>query len=266
MARIGSFDQDLSSLAWFDETGVVEGWFDDDLIGAAASGAYTLNADSGSYAISGTAATLLKNSIVDAVSGAYVISGTDATLLRNKVLPGDSGAYLIAGTDATIVYTPATGAYTLDADSGAYSIAGTDATFVYTSNAGAGGGVPWNPYRPSGETEQQKTARRIAQGIIQRAKEPQADIPALFEEAREVSAEIKADIAQIELDIQGLLALIDKRQTKLRLDALRKSQNDVLARRQMEAALIDLQLRAEAQAQQIEELDVVFMVVMLAAL
>jgi hypothetical protein len=34
MARIGSFDQGLSNLAWFDETGVVEGWFDDDLIGA----------------------------------------------------------------------------------------------------------------------------------------------------------------------------------------------------------------------------------------
>lgn len=132
--------------------------------------------------------------------------------------------------------------------------------------ATTGGGVPWNPYRATGETEAQKETRRIAQGIIQRAKQPQADMPALFEEAREVSAEIKADIAQIELDIQGLLALIDKRQTKLRLDALRKSQNDVLAMRQMEAALIDLQLRAEAQAQQIEELDVVFMVIMLAAL
>ena len=232
----------------------------------AGGGAFTLNADSGSYAISGTAATLLHHRVLNAEAGAYVLSGTAATLLHNRVLQAESGAYALAGTDATIVYTPSGTVYTLNAESGAYSITGADASFLYTSNASAGGGVPWNPYRPSGETEQQKTARRIAQGIIQRAKEPQADIPALFEEAREVSASIKADIAQIDLDIQGLLALIDKRQTKLRLDALRKSQNDVLAMRQMEAALIDLQLRAEAQAQQIEELDVVFMVVMLAAL
>lgn len=178
-----------------------------------------------------------------------------------------------SGTGATSQAQTAAGSGTVTPATG---ITGTGATSQAQTSAGAGnvasnfvqtsGGVPWNPYRPSGETEQQKTARRIAQGIIQRAKEPQADIPALFEEAREVSASIKADIAQIELDIQGLLALIDKRQTKLRLDALRKSQNDVLAMRQMEAALIDLQLRAEAQAQQIEELDVVFMVVMLAAL
>jgi hypothetical protein len=201
----------------------------------------------------------LGHSGTGATSQAQTASGTGQ--LGHNATGATSQAQTVAGTG--VVTT-------------AGAITGTGATSQAQTSAGDGvvasnlvqtlGGVPWNPYRATGETEAQKETRRIAQGIIQRAKQPQADIPALFEEAREVSASIKADIARIEYDIQALLDLIEKRQTKLRLDALRKSQNDALAMRQMEMALIDLQLQAEAQAQQIEELDVVFMVVMLAAM
>lgn len=37
MARLGAFDPTLRPQAWIDETGVVEGWFDKDLIGEASS-------------------------------------------------------------------------------------------------------------------------------------------------------------------------------------------------------------------------------------
>jgi hypothetical protein len=98
-----------------------------------AGGAYTLNAESGTYAISGTAATLLHNRVLNGDAGAYALTGTPATLLHNRVLNADPGAYALAGTDATFVYTPSGTVYTLNGDPGSYSIAGADASFVYTS-------------------------------------------------------------------------------------------------------------------------------------
>lgn len=133
--------------------------------------------------------------------------------------------------------------------------------------ATTGGGVPhWNPYRPTGETEEQKRARREAQGIIQRAKQPKADIQELFKEAATVSTFLKSDIERLEKQAVEYQALIDQRRTKARAEALAIARNDALATRQLQAQLIEIQLMAERQAQQIEELDVVFMAVMLAAL
>jgi hypothetical protein len=137
---------------------------------------------------------------------------------------------------------------------------------VGPSTIGGGGVPPWNPYRQAGETEEQKQARREAQGIIAKAKLPNADIPALFEQAKGVSAFLQSDIDRLNRQAQEFQALINQRKTVKRAEALAMARNDELALKQLYHELIQIQLQAEFQAQQIEELDIAFMVVMLAAM
>jgi hypothetical protein len=91
---------------------------------------YTLTADGGSFAVSGTAATLRRSYVpLDADSGAFAVSGTDADLLVDRVLSADSGSFTASGTDATLTYDAADAThYTLTAESGSISVSGTDAT------------------------------------------------------------------------------------------------------------------------------------------
>jgi len=70
------------------------GLYSDDIIGTARSttwdigafeyfvSGYILTAETGSYALTGTAVTLLKSSLVEAGAGSYVITGQDATLTK----------------------------------------------------------------------------------------------------------------------------------------------------------------------------------------
>lgn len=171
-----------------------------------------------------------------------------------------SQAQTAAGTGTV---APATGITGTGATSQAQTAAGVGEV---SSNTQPNGGVPWNPYAKTGETEEQKRARRIAQGIIQKAKEPDADIPALFEEAKEVSGFLKSDIERLDRQAAEYAALLEKRRTKLRMQAYSEAKNDGLALRQIQAELIQIQLQTEAQAQLVEEIDVVFMVAMLAAM
>lgn len=115
---------------------------------------YTLTADSGSIAVTGTAASLkfnrvlaagagataitgtdaaLKfNRVLSAAAGSISITGTDAALKLNRVLAAASGAFAITGTDATLTYTPIGGpTYTLTADAGAIVISGIDASLKF---------------------------------------------------------------------------------------------------------------------------------------
>lgn len=63
----------------------------------------SISADPGSYAITGSAATLVAGRILDALSGSYSISGADATLLADRLLSLDPGIYTIDGKPATIL-------------------------------------------------------------------------------------------------------------------------------------------------------------------
>ncbi len=135
-----------------------------------AGGSFTLTADSGPYAYTGTDAGLLRALVAVADSGAYLYTGTNADLIQGFSLTADSGSYLYAGTNAefqrglvapldsgTYAYTGAdaellvgrviaaeSGSYlysgtsagllrgfTLDASSGAYVYTGTDATLTF---------------------------------------------------------------------------------------------------------------------------------------
>ncbi len=92
----------------------------------AASGNYTLSADSGSYTVTGTAVELQRGLVMPADSGSYAVSGTALDLNYGRILSADSGSYAVNGADATLTYAAA-GNYTLSADSGSYAVNGADA-------------------------------------------------------------------------------------------------------------------------------------------
>jgi hypothetical protein len=114
------------------------------------------------------------------------------------------------------------------------------------------------------ETEEQKRTRRIAQGIIRDAQKPSADLEKLAKKASKVSEQLKADVAFYEAEAARYAQEIA--QSKQAIALVMQARNDALATRQLEQRMIAAQLQAEAAAQQMEELDVVFMVAMLAAM
>jgi hypothetical protein len=101
----------------------------------AAPTAYTLTADSGSFSLTGQAASLLKGSLLAAASGSYVLTGSAASLS----------------------YTTATG-YTLTADSGVFNLAGADASLLYGRKVAAASGA----FALAGQTATLKAGRTLA--------------------------------------------------------------------------------------------------------
>lgn len=119
----------------------------------AASGgaAYTLTADSGSFALTGTAASLLAGRKLTADAGSFTLTGTgantlfgrkltaeaasfaltgaDAALKAGRLLSAEAGSFALTGTDATLTYEPA-GSYTLTADSGSFTLTGGDVGLI----------------------------------------------------------------------------------------------------------------------------------------
>lgn len=143
----------------------------------ATSGLYTLTAQSGSYAISGQQATLLRHRnltantgtynitgqfvnitysstaavyTLTAQAGSYSITGSSITLLKSKLLSASSGSYSIAGNSATIsknrVLTTTAGSYTITGSSA--NLTYVPLTPVYTLTAQTG------VYNITGQTAQ----------------------------------------------------------------------------------------------------------------
>lgn len=106
------------------------------------------------------------------------------------------------------------------------------------------------------ETEEQKRLRREAQGIIQRIK--QADpvqAEQLLDDSKEISIQLQGAIAALE-------TLAAEYQEQLEEQtALRALQEAAI----MRSLLIEAQLQAEQLQQQVEELDVAYIMFMLAA-
>jgi hypothetical protein len=91
-----------------------------------ASTAKVLIAGSGSYSISGTAASLLQARKVVAAAGSYALTGTDAALRAGKTLAAGAGSYAITGTNANLLH-----ASKVTAVAGSYAINGTAATLLH---------------------------------------------------------------------------------------------------------------------------------------
>lgn len=103
---------------------------------------YSLPADSGSIAITGTAASIKFNRSLSAGVGALNLAGTDAALKFNRVLACDAGSIAVTGTDATLTYSGA-GAptYTLTAEGGSVAITGIAASLKFNRLLNAASGA-----------------------------------------------------------------------------------------------------------------------------
>ena len=148
----------------FKETGDEKFLLNGAILNTATSGVthYSLTAEAGSYALTGTAATLTATREIAAAAGSYALSGTAATLTTTRELAAGAGSYSLSGTAAaltaarelaagagsyglsgtaaTLTYTPAAGAFELIAEAGSYSLSGTAATLTATRELSAAAG------------------------------------------------------------------------------------------------------------------------------
>jgi uncharacterized surface anchored protein len=104
--------------------------------GVEVSGAYELNAEPGSFTVTGTDAGLLAARLLDAQPAAFTITGVAATLLAARVLSADPGSFVITGFAANVARE-----LSLDAAPGGYVLTGTAAGLLATRVLSADVGV-----------------------------------------------------------------------------------------------------------------------------
>jgi fibronectin-binding autotransporter adhesin len=96
---------------------------------------YSVIGDSGSYAVTGQAADLLKSKVVLANNGSYALAGQTATLLKTRILTADNGAYTMTGQTASLLRSKV-----VTGNFGVYTTTGTDATIqksrLFTADPG----------------------------------------------------------------------------------------------------------------------------------
>jgi hypothetical protein len=66
------------------------------------SGSPTLTVDAGSYAVTGSDATLVVGRVLSTDAGSHAVTGADATLTYARALVADAGSYAVTGADATL--------------------------------------------------------------------------------------------------------------------------------------------------------------------
>jgi hypothetical protein len=123
----GSHDTNVGVTSWSAQTAAVggtsagwHGWTVEVLV------ARSIDIDAGSYALTGTNASLQIGRMVSADAGSYTLTGTDASLQRGLLVAADAGSYVLSGADAELSILAA-GDYQVNAESGSYSLSGTDA-------------------------------------------------------------------------------------------------------------------------------------------
>jgi hypothetical protein len=85
--------------------------------------AYVLAADAGSFALTGTAATLKHGYAVAAGAGSYALSGTAASPLHQWKVAAGVGSYVLTGTAASLLHQ-----WKVVAGAGSYALTGAAAT------------------------------------------------------------------------------------------------------------------------------------------
>lgn len=85
-------------------------------------------ADAASYTVTGTAANLEHHSVVNAEAGTYTVTGADAGLTAAVSMAADGASYTVTGASASLEYGPA-----IDAEAGAYTVTGADVTLTYSA-------------------------------------------------------------------------------------------------------------------------------------
>jgi hypothetical protein len=87
----------------------------------------SINAAAGSYAVTGAPAGLLATHLLSLTPGVYAVTGSSSTLVAARLLSANPGTYLVVGFDAQLLLV---GAPTLQADPGAYTVTGFNAGLI----------------------------------------------------------------------------------------------------------------------------------------
>jgi hypothetical protein len=90
----------------------------------------SIEALAGSYAITGTAASVLHGWRVAAAAGSYAVTGTDADLDKGQTLHTDAGSYAVTGTAASLKH-----GWKVAAAAGSYAVTGTAATVSWSGES-----------------------------------------------------------------------------------------------------------------------------------
>ena len=114
-----------------------------------------LAAGAGSFGLSGTSADLLRGLVVQAGAGSYVLTGTTANFLRNFAIQAEAGSYTLTGTDLDLLRD-----YILSVGDGSYSLVGSEAELLHGLVLSAGGGL----YAITGSDADLLRALRLSSG------------------------------------------------------------------------------------------------------
>lgn len=122
------------------------------------------------------------------------------------------------------------------------------------------GGLHKRPYLKASfkgiETEEQKQLRREAQGIIARIKKAEPrQVVELQQEAEDISWQLQEAISRLEIAAEAFGIALEQKQQQL---AMEQAQ-------QLQDLMIESQLQAELMRQQVEEIDVAYITMMIAA-
>lgn len=91
---------------------------------------YTLTAATGSFTLTGIAATFKVSRKLVAATGSFALTGQAANLQVSRKLVAGTGSFALTGVAVNLVYTPVSGAtYTLVAQTGAFNLTGQAAAF-----------------------------------------------------------------------------------------------------------------------------------------
>jgi hypothetical protein len=119
---------------------------------------YTLTAGSGSFALTGSAATLKAARLLTASAGSFTVTGSPATLKKGYLLTASSGSFVLTGSVATLTaarkLTASAGSFVINgaaatlkrgllltAGSGSYALTGSSATLLKALKLVAGSGA-----------------------------------------------------------------------------------------------------------------------------
>lgn len=95
----------------------------------------SMAADLGTYTLTGQDAGLIRGVVLVADKGTYTLTGQDATFPRGIVIAADPGGYVLTGLDAALAR-----GVLLTADTGTYTLTGQDAAFTKALLAAAEAG------------------------------------------------------------------------------------------------------------------------------
>lgn len=115
-------------------------------VAAGLSRAYPFVVSTGSFTLSGIDTVLRAARKIAATTATYTLTGTNSGVAAQRNLAGGIGVLSLTGIDADLTYTPAAGAYTMDAEPGVFTLTGNDADFEYTSSEQPAGATHY-PHR-----------------------------------------------------------------------------------------------------------------------